>query len=52
MNKWIGGGVLVLCALAGGYAFWWFARPPVDTTVATIAPTATAIAKVEKEVLA
>lgn len=49
MNKnWVGGIVLLLVAAIGGYAFWWFARPPVDTTVATVAVVAPVIAKVEK----
>lgn len=43
-------GLLLLIA-AGGYAYWFFTRPPVDTTVATIAAPAPAIKKVKKRVV-
>ena len=49
MNKnWsIGLGILAV-ALVGGYGFWWFIQPKVDTSVAVIAPVAPIIAKVDK----
>ena len=42
---------IVAVSLAGGYAFWWYTRPPVDTTVAVIAKPAPVIAKVKKRVI-
>lgn len=43
-------GILAVVA-GGGYAFWFFTRPPVDTTVAVIAKPAPVIAKVKKKVI-
>ena len=40
-------GISILVGI-GGYGYWWFSRPPVDTAVAVVAAPAPAVKKVKK----
>ncbi|MDP3939817.1 MAG: hypothetical protein Q8R92_16995 [Deltaproteobacteria bacterium] len=48
---WVGGAVVALALAGVAYGAWLWTRPPVDTTVAVIAPPAPVIAKVKKKVI-
>lgn len=51
MKSFLGGMVLAILLAVGGYGYWVFSRPPVDTAVAVVAAPAPAVKKVKKRVV-